>query len=45
MALEQRYLGALAGVDKLGFVAGRLALGYTSDGSRGSLLFSPLEPE
>jgi heat shock protein HslJ len=45
MALEKRYLGALAGVDKLGFVAGRLALGYTSDGTRGSLLFSPLEPE
>ena len=45
MALEQRYLGALAGVDKLGFVAGRLALGYTSDGTHGSLLFSPLEPE
>jgi heat shock protein HslJ len=45
MALEQRYLAALAGVDKLGFAAGRLALGYTSDGTRGSLLFSPLEPE
>ncbi len=45
MALEKRYLQALAGVDKLGFVAGRLALGYTVDATRGSLMFSPIAPE
>ncbi len=45
MDLEQRYLQALAGVDKLSFVAGKLALGYTADETRSSLLFSPIAPE
>ncbi len=39
MAIEQRYLLALGGVQRFGFLAGRLALHWIHDGEAGTLLF------
>ncbi len=39
MALEERYMKALSAVDKIGFLAGRLALSYSDGESRRILLF------
>ncbi len=44
MTLEDRYLKALPRVDRLGFVAGRLALGFSDEGARHTLLFDPIAP-
>lgn len=44
MTLEDRYLKALPGVDRLGFVGGRLALGFSDEGARHTLLFDPTAP-
>lgn len=40
MAVEQRFLKQLAGVNKFGFLAGQLILSLTIDGQRASMLFN-----
>jgi heat shock protein HslJ len=45
MRVEQRYLAALAGVSKFGFLAGRLALTWSADGAMHTLLFERRAPE
>jgi len=45
MTIEQRYFLALAGVQKFGFLAGRLALHWIREGDAGTLLFDAREPE
>jgi heat shock protein HslJ len=45
MRVEQRYLAALAGVSRFGFLAGRLALTWSADGAMHTLLFERRAPE
>jgi heat shock protein HslJ len=45
MALESRYLEALADVTRFSFVAGKLALTWKKDGATHTMLFVPRQPK